>query len=75
MTLQGFKNKASKFEFNTNNAWGFGGSFGTKYTVNDLTYIERQICYRHTGRTGVEEYFKHGNEINKQDFLNIIKDL
>ncbi len=32
--------KATTEEFNTNNAWGFGGGIGTKYTLPNGTYVK-----------------------------------
>lgn len=38
----------SKKEYNTNNAWGFGGVAGIEYTFeNGLTLVEGQAYYRH----------------------------
>jgi hypothetical protein len=37
-------------EFNSNNAWGFGGAFGKSYDFeNGLEVRVGTACYRHTG--------------------------
>ena len=43
----------SKETFNSNNAWGFGGAYGTIYNFKDNT-VEVKVataCYRHTSST------------------------
>ena len=38
----------SSEEYNTNNAWGFGGGYGTEYTFNNGLKLRDGIaCYRH----------------------------
>ena len=38
----------SREEFNTNNAWGFGGGIGTEYTFPDGSKLRvGTACYRH----------------------------
>jgi hypothetical protein len=37
--------KATTEEFNTNNAWGFGGGIGTKYTLPDGSYVKIGTAY------------------------------
>jgi hypothetical protein len=34
-------------DFNTNNAWGFGGASGKKYTINQTTVTVAQASFRH----------------------------
>ena len=63
-------NEISKTKFNTNNAWGFGGAYGTttKYD-NNIVKREGTQCYRHTGTSHFTEwsfeYLTDANEIEQ----------
>ncbi len=51
MTIDEFKEKAVASEYNTNNAWGFGGAVGTLWelTIGGVNYslLEGIACYRY----------------------------
>lgn len=55
--------------FNTNNAWGFGGSSGTDtYHDNDIVIRRARNSHRHTGtssddRIGITHTDKEGREV------------
>ncbi len=50
MTFKELLKTADSHEsFNTNNAWGFGGAYGTRYFYpNDVEIVVGTYCYRHT---------------------------
>ena len=62
--------------FNTNNAWGFGGAIGTETTYDNGTICRKGIaCYRHAGTSRFERWYKIENgertEITKKEAYNI----
>ena len=60
----------SQEKFNTNNAWGFGGSISTLTTYQD-GYAKRSgyNCYRHIKSQRFTLYFDAaGKEITKKEF-------
>jgi len=58
------KTAIKKENHNTNNDWGFGGSYGTTYQFkNKISVICRTLCYRHAGSHNVCEVFKDGIEL------------
>lgn len=64
-------------EFNTNNAWGFGGSFGKKFQYKKhLKLVKGTACYRHAGTSDWTEYYYKDQLIEKKEFeeyLNSMK--
>jgi len=68
MTIQEFKNKATKEAFNSNNAWGFGGSIGFYYTIENLVIKDGQWCYRHSKPEKFNRFFIDDKEVLKKDF-------
>lgn len=68
MTINEFKMRAHESRFNTNNAWGFGGSVGSKYVLGKFQYVHRKLCYRHAASNKVTEYFINGKEVSKDVF-------
>ena len=47
-----------KEKFNTNNGWGFGGSYGNKITYsNGLVNMKGHYCYRHTGTSPRNDWY------------------
>lgn len=70
MTLQEFKKKATSTKFNNCNAWGFGGSFGTKYELDNLIYYDARWSHRHTGTSNYSSYYMDGKEVTRGEFIN-----
>lgn len=60
-------------DFNTNNAWGFGGAIGTKYTLKNGYYIRKGRAYfRHIKTESFTKYYDStGKEISKVDWLAV----
>ncbi len=57
-------------EFNTNNAWGFGGGIGTSYTFPPRTDVEVRVgkaCYRHMKSTKFIAIYVDGRRIFDED--------
>lgn len=58
-------NAISSSKFNTNNGWGFGGSYGIAYQLNNgvtISYVN--VCYRHmTPDRYIWAKDKDGNDI------------
>ena len=47
-----------KEKFNTNNAWGFGGGYGTETTyTNGLVQRKGKACFRHTGTVPFDNWY------------------
>mgnify|MGYP003657818151 CR=1 FL=1 len=54
---------ASAKNFNTNNAWGFGGGYGVQYNFNSGSYLrEGKACYRHSPPQKFKDYYNSLNE-------------
>jgi hypothetical protein len=52
MKTLNFNHSHTVENFNSNNAWGFGGSYGKSYKFEKAGNLELRIgtaCYRHTG--------------------------
>ena len=68
-------------EFNSNNAWGFGGSIGTRTTYSNGYYRRKgRSCFRHSGTTPFDLFYKpqpnsrqHGERISKESFFEVCK--
>jgi len=75
MTLKDILNLAVKTtDFNTNNAWGFGGGFGKEYTfANGVTIRKGKACFRHTGTTPFIAVYKDGVRFIDESSLNKTK--
>lgn len=39
--------KAEVIEFNSNNGWNFGGVYGKRYKLKNMTITVATACYRH----------------------------
>lgn len=50
-----FKPEIPRTDYNTNNAWGFGGSFGRQWTFpNGFYYRIGSACFRHLPSKPIE---------------------
>ena len=53
----------SKEDFNTNNAWGFGGGIGVQTNYKSGAYSKKgKACYRHMPSTTFETYMNSSFE-------------
>ncbi len=75
MTLLQFKTKAEASNYNSCNAWGFGGQSGTIYQFGRFTFRDLRQYYRHTGYSKTDKYFIDGEQIGKGEFLKLIKEI
>tara|TARA_R110000868_G_scaffold392714_1_gene663497 strand:- start:949 stop:1203 length:255 start_codon:yes stop_codon:yes gene_type:complete len=60
MTLAEFKSKSEVEEFNTCNGWGFGGSFGKRYTLGKFYLRDSKGSTRHQGTYNNSRYSVEG---------------
>ena len=45
-------------EFNSNNAWGFGGAYGMLYKFADNSFLKiGTACFRHTGTAPIIVFY------------------
>ena len=67
-------NIKSTTNFNTNNAWGFGGAIGTETVyANGYKIKTGRYCYRHTGTSSFVNYYnKKGDSITKEKFYAVV---
>jgi hypothetical protein len=50
--------------FNTNNGWGFGGGYGTEYTLkNNVVIRTGKACYRHAPPSAFIAIYFEGKRI------------
>lgn len=67
-----FKEIAKKEKYNTNNAWGFGGGYGIKYTLKiqgiEFEYKKGVLCYRHPPNQKYEKFSVNKTEVTKEQF-------
>jgi hypothetical protein len=75
MNLTQFKTRANKKPYNTNNAWGFGGAFGTSYELGDMRMDDLKLCFRHTGTTPIKKYYIATKQVTKVEFENTLNSL
>ena len=68
------KNNFKQIDFNSNNAWGFGGAYGNRYTNEKYTLTIATACYRHlspekfiTLKTNNETIFDLSNTTQNQE--------
>lgn len=73
--LKRFKKEAAAEEFNTNNAWGFGGGVGTEYTLLDFCARVGVAYYRHLPPVRFFKYFLADEEISERDFVSKLKEV
>lgn len=66
MNYEEIKNSATKVEnYNTNNAWGFGGAVGKEYTLeNGFSIVHAKACYRHIKPTSFIQLRLNGVRLN-----------
>lgn len=74
MTLQEFKKEATIESVNTTNGWGFGGYYGKKYTLGDLSFCDAKWSYRHTGTSKYDRYYNGSEELTRKEFLSLIEE-
>ena len=54
----------SQEDFNTNNAWGFGGGYGTQFKYeNGFVCRKGNACYRHTGESAFTKWSYEANGV------------
>ncbi|MGL5690323.1 MAG: hypothetical protein ACRDD8_05810 [Bacteroidales bacterium] len=80
MTYDDFKVLAIKHTTNRANAWGFGGSYTEKYTLqtNDgvLVYEYISTGYRHQRTPSIEHNYSYQNKpISKKEFMEVLHNI
>jgi len=63
--VQGFlkENGFSDEEFNTNNAWGFGGAAGTRFVKGDIEVRVGKAYYRHLPPSSFAAVYVDGERV------------
>lgn len=68
MTVDQFTTIAESSRYNTNNAWGFGGDFGTKFKMGSCVYYRVKRCTRHRGQYKNYSYIVDGKKVERGEF-------
>ena len=79
MTIAQLKKKAkSTREYNSNNAWGFGGKSGVWYTFEELDGKIKEMfigkfSYRHAPSSNADSFWLGSESVSKKVFLETFK--
>ena len=77
MDIKTFKNRTESTKFNTNNGWGFGGSYGKIYSMylseNLFKIKEGKNCYRHSISDLYKKFYINDCEVSKKFFEQELK--